>query len=268
MSKPVGRILVSNDDGIDAPGLQSTIKIAEQLSDEVWVIAPLEEHSGASHSLSLSKPLRMEERGARHFAIGGTPTDCVMVATRHLMKDYLPDLILSGVNWGQNIADDVSYSGTVAGAKEGTVFGIKSIAMSQAVLFSGEPGSWMPRFEVAEKHAPGLIEKLLDTDWAHETLININFPHVDINDNPQIRVVKQGKRDRSILGLEERVDPRGRSYFWYNFDRLVDENGQLVYTPGKDTDIEAITQGHIAITPLHMDHTSESLTENLLKIFG
>ena len=107
MSKPVNRILVSNDDGIDAPGLQTTIKIAEQLSDEVWVLAPMEAHSGAGHSLRLSKPLRMEERGPRHFAIGGTPTDCVMIATRYLMKDYLPDLILSGVNWGQNIAEDI-----------------------------------------------------------------------------------------------------------------------------------------------------------------
>lgn len=267
MSKSVGRILVTNDDGIDAPGLVSAVKIAEALSDDVWVFAPAEEMSGASHSLSLSKPMRVVEVGPKRFAVSGTPTDCVMVATRHMMRDNPPDLVLSGVNFGQNIAEDVSYSGTVAGAKEGTVFGIKSIAMSQAVLFSGEPGSWMPRFEVAEKHAPGLIEKLLDTDWAHETLININFPHVDINDNPQIRVVKQGKRDRSILGLEERVDPRGRSYFWYNFDRLVDENGQLVYTPGKDTDIEAITQGHIAITPLHMDHTQGEMAAELAVLF-
>ena len=267
MSKSVGRILVTNDDGIDAPGLVSAVKIAEALSDDVWVFAPAEEMSGASHSLSLSKPMRVVEVGPKRFAVSGTPTDCVMVATRHMMRVNPPDLVLSGVNFGQNIAEDVSYSGTVAGAKEGTVFGIKSIAMSQAVLFSGEPGSWMPRFEVAEKHAPGLIEKLLDTDWAHETLININFPHVDINDNPQIRVVKQGKRDRSILGLEERVDPRGRSYFWYNFDRLVDENGQLVYTPGKDTDIEAITQGHIAITPLHMDHTQGEMAAELAVLF-
>ena len=162
MSKPVGRILVSNDDGIDAPGLQSTIKIAQQLSDEVWVIAPLEEHSGASHSLSLSKPLRMEERGPRHFAIGGTPTDCVMVATRHLMKDYLPDLILSGVNWGKTSL--MMSAGTVAVAKEGTVSGIRSIAMSQTVSFADPNGFPDPRFEVAEKYAPEIIQKLLEVD--------------------------------------------------------------------------------------------------------
>ncbi|MGB1463624.1 MAG: 5'/3'-nucleotidase SurE [Parvibaculales bacterium] len=267
MAKPVGRILVTNDDGIDAPGLVSAVKIAETLSDDVWVFAPAEEMSGASHSLSLSKPMRVMEIEPKRFAVTGTPTDCVMVATRHVLRDNPPDLVLSGVNFGQNIAEDVSYSGTVAGAKEGTVFGIKSIAMSQAVLFTGNPGEWTPRFEIAEKHAPSLIEELLNTDWPKETLINVNFPHIDVNDNPQIRIVKQGKRDRSILGLEERTDPRGRSYFWYSFDRLVDENGDLVYTPGKGTDIEAIVQGHIAVTPLQMDQTQSDMAAELATIF-
>ena len=261
MSKPVNRILVSNDDGIDAPGLQTTIKIAEQLSDEVWVIAPMEEHSGASHSLSLSKPLRMEERGPRHFAIGGTPTDCVMIATRHLMRDYLPDLILSGVNWGQNIAEDISYSGTVAVAKEGTVSGIRSIAMSQTVFFGDPNGFPDPRFEVAEKYAPDIIRKLIQAEWKPGTLVNINFPHIEPDDQPQVRITKQGKRDRSILGIDARMDPRGRTYFWYDFERIISK-------PANGTDLEAIMQGDISITPLHMDHTSESLTENLLKIFG
>ena len=165
MAKPVGRILVTNDDGIDAPGLVSAVKIAKALSDDVWVFAPAEEMSGASHSLSLSKPMRVIEIEPKRYAVTGTPTDCVMVATRHVLRDNPPDLVLSGVNFGQNIAEDVSYSGTVAGAKEGTVFGIKSIAMSQAVLFTGKPGEWTPRFEIAEKHAPSLIEELLNTDW-------------------------------------------------------------------------------------------------------
>ena len=112
-----------------------------------------------------------------------------------------------------------------------------------------------------------MIEELLNLDWPKETLINVNFPHIDVDDNPQIRVVKQGKRDRSILGLEERTDPRGRNYFWYSFDRLVDENGDLVYTPGKGTDIEAIVQGHIAVTPLQMDHTQSEMAAALATIF-
>ncbi len=264
----IGRILVTNDDGIDAPGLVTAINIARALSDDVWVFAPAEEMSGASHSLSLAKPMRVMELGPKRYAVTGTPTDCVMVATRNVLRDNPPDLVLSGVNFGQNIAEDVSYSGTVAGAKEGTVFGIKSIAMSQAVLFTEEPGARMPRFEVAEKHAPAIIEKLLTLDWPKETLMNVNFPHIEIDDAPEIRIVKQGKRDRSILGLEERIDPRGQPYYWYSFDRLVDENGQMVYTPGKGTDIEAIIQGNIAITPLQMDHTHSAVAEQLTALFG
>jgi len=265
--RKIGRILVTNDDGIDAPGLVTAVKIAEQLSDDVWVFAPAEEMSGASHSLSLAKPMRVIEHGPKRYAVTGTPTDCVMVATRHVLRDNPPDLVLSGVNFGQNIAEDVSYSGTVAGAKEGTVFGIKSIAMSQAVVFTGEPGSVYPRFEIAEKHAPAIIEKLLTLDWPKETLMNVNFPHITLDDEPEIRIVKQGKRDRSILGLEERIDPRGHAYYWYCFDRLVDENGQMVYTPGEGTDIEAIVQGNIAVTPLQMDHTHSDVAAQLTALF-
>ena len=264
----IGRILVTNDDGIEAPGLISALKIAEALSDDVWVFAPAEEMSGASHSLSLAKPMRVMELAPKRYAVTGTPTDCVMVATRNVLRDNPPDLVLSGVNFGQNIAEDVSYSGTVAGAKEGTVFGIRSIAMSQAVMFTQEPGVRTPRFEVAEKHAPAIIEKLLTLDWPKETLMNVNFPHIEIDDDPEIRIVKQGKRDRSILGLEERIDPRGQPYYWYSFDRLVDENGQMIYTPGKGTDIEAVIQGHIAITPLQMDHTHNAVAEQLTALFG
>ena len=261
MSKPIGRILVSNDDGINAPGLVSSVKIAEQLSDEVWVVAPMDEKSGASHSLSLGHPLRMEQVDTRRYAIGGTPTDCVMVATRHLMRDYLPDLILSGVNWGQNIAEDISYSGTVAVAKEGTVFGIRSIAMSQTVSFADPNGFPDPRFEVAEKYAPDIILKLLEADWKAGTFVNVNFPHIEPHDTPQVRVTKQGKRDKSILGIDARMDPRGRTYFWYDFERIIS-------SPESGTDLEAIMQGDISVTPLHMDHTSASLTENLLKLFA
>ena len=260
MGKPVGRMLVSNDDGINAPGIKTTIKIAKALSDDVWVVAPAEEMSGASHSLSLSKPLRMKKLGPRRFAITGTPTDCVMVATRHLMKDKLPDLILSGVNFGQNIAEDVSYSGTVAVAKEGTLLGIPSIAMSQAINFADPIGAYLPKFEVAEKYAPAIIRNLLKLDWQKGTLININFPDVEPNQKPKARITKQGLRDKRILGLEARTEPHGNTYFWYRFERALS-------TPHKGTDIEAIMQGDISITPLHMDHTSASLTKKLAKLF-
>ena len=178
----------------------------------------------------------------------------------YLMKDNLPDLILSGVNWGQNIAEDISYSGTVAVAKEGTNMGIRSIAMSQTVSFADPNGFPDPRFEVAEKYAPEIIMKVLEADWKAGTLVNINFPHIDPEDEPKVRITKQGKRDKSILGLDVRLDPRGGTYFWYDFERVLS-------TPEEGTDLQAVMQGDISVTPLHMDHTSASLTENLLNLF-
>src|SRR6195952_4450630 len=125
------RILVTNDDGIHSPGLTVAENIARALSDDVWVVAPETEQSGASHSLTLASPLRLRQISERRFAVTGTPTDCVMMGCLHLLKDDMPTLILSGVNWGSNLADDVTYSGTIAGAMEGCALGIPSIALSQ-----------------------------------------------------------------------------------------------------------------------------------------
>src|ERR671912_1370947 len=145
------RILVTNDDGIHAPGLKSLERIARQLSDDVWVIAPETDQSGVSHSLSLNDPLRLREISDRHFAVKGTPTDCVIMGTRHIMHAARPDLVLSGVNRGQNVAEDVSYSGTVAGAIEGTILGVPSIALSQAY---GAGGRSSLKWQCAEHHGP------------------------------------------------------------------------------------------------------------------
>lgn len=257
MTKPVRRILVTNDDGIDAPGLKTARKIAQELSDDVWVVAPAEENSGASHSLSLTRPMRLVKRGPKKFAVSGTPTDCVAVALRHILFEDLPDLVLSGVNFGQNICEDVSYSGTVAGAKEGTVFGIKSVALSQAMSFDGKR---KVRFAVAERHGAGIIRKLISQDWPAGTLMNVNFPDVDPASPCEIVVTKQGKRDRQILRLSERRDPRDNPYFWYSFD-------QTPQSPPKGTDMQAIYNGQISITPLKMDHTDEALHRQLGKIF-
>ena len=260
MAGKIGRILVTNDDGIDAPGLRSSVKIAKQLSDDVWVVAPREEQSGASHSLSLNAPLRLIKRGVKRYAVTGTPTDCVMVATRSMLRDTPPDLILSGVNFGQNIAEDVSYSGTVSAAKEGTVFGIPSIAMSQALTFNPESFSRNVRFGVAEKNGAAIIRKLLSVGWPPDTLMNINFPDIDPNSKCQVRITKQGKRDQRLLCIEERMDPRNNPYFWYDFNRAISK-------PGKGTDIEAIMQGHVSITPLHMDHTANAMKRKLHTLF-
>ena len=258
MAKPVKRILVTNDDGINAPGLRAAIKIADELSDDVWVFAPLEEKSGASHSLSLTQPLRGIKKGAQKYAVTGTPTDCVMIATRHMLRDNPPTLVLSGVNFGQNIAEDVSYSGTVAGAKERTVFGIPSVALSQAISMDGRRKI---RFDVGVKHGANIIRKLLKLDWPQDTLMNINFPDIEPDTSCKVRITRQGKRDVRILCLEERFDPRNNPYYWYNFKR---ESIQA----GKGTDIEAILEGDISITPLKMDHTDTRVKRELSVLFG
>ena len=153
------RILCTNDDGIHAPGLKTLETIARQLSDDVWVVAPETDQSGVSHSLSLNDPLRLREISERHFAVKGTPTDCVIMGVRHLMHEHRPDLVLSGVNRGQNVAEDVSYSGTVAGAIEGTILGVPSIALSQAY---GPAGGGRVKWHCAEAHAAGIVRKVLE----------------------------------------------------------------------------------------------------------
>ena len=145
------RILLTNDDGIDSPGLYALREIAGQLSDDVWVVAPETNQSGASHSLSLHEPLRMRKIDDRAFAVRGTPTDSVIMGVRHVLKDKTPDLVLSGINRGANMAEDVTYSGTIAGAFEGNILGIRSIALSQA--FGFESGKAI-RWQTALAHAP------------------------------------------------------------------------------------------------------------------
>src|ERR1051326_7177444 len=151
------RILITNDDGIHAPGLEACKEIARALGGEIWVVAPEIDQSGVSHSLSLNDPLRLREIDERSFAVKGTPTDCVIMAARHIMPQK-PDLVLSGVNRGRNAAEDVTYSGTVAGAMEGAVLGIPSFALSQSYAFTTKHH---PYWDTAIKHAPGLIERVL-----------------------------------------------------------------------------------------------------------
>ena len=260
MTKLLKRILVTNDDGIDAPGLVTAVNIANQLSDDVWVFAPAEEKSGASHAISLAHPMRLVERGPQRFAITGSPADCVMVATRSMLKDNLPDLVISGVNFGQNIAEDVSYSGTVAGAKEGTIMGIPSFALSQAIHFMDKTFVYSPNFEIAEKYAADIIRKTLDMAWPEGTLMNINFPDISLEDTCEVRITKQGKRDKMLLDIEQRLDPRNNPYFWYNFTRAMS-----TAVPG--TDLEAIMQNHISVTPLQMNHTNIEMQQKMANLF-
>jgi 5'-nucleotidase len=257
------RILVTNDDGINAPGLGVAEKIARSLSEDVWVVAPETEQSGASHSLTLSQPLRLREVSERRFALTGTPTDCVMMAAAEILKDKKPDLLLSGVNRGGNIADDVTYSGTIAGAMEGTALGIPSIALSQSYGF--EEG-YRIRWECAERHGPETIKRLVEIGWPksdfgpEEVLMNVNFPDCDPGDVAGTEITAQGKRDMQTAKMERRVDLRGNPYFWVGFKRVRSN-------PDKGTDLRAIYEKRISITPLHLNLTEHAVLKRLKQAF-
>jgi 5'-nucleotidase len=209
------RILVTNDDGIHAPGLAVLETIARELSDDVWVIAPETDQSGVSHSLSLSDPLRLREISERHFAVKGTPTDCVILGIRHIMKEARPDLVLSGVNRGQNVAEDVTYSGTIAGAMEGTLLGIRSIALSQAY---GPKGRDDIKWQCAAHHGPLVIRRVLEIGIEDGILVNVNFP-IASRRGAGHRGRDAGPAQPGTLAIHERMDGRGNPYFWIGFAR-------------------------------------------------
>ena len=249
------RILVTNDDGIHGQGLVALEEIARTLSDDVWVVAPDEERSGAGHSLTLSYPLRYREIEKRRYEVTGTPTDCVVMAVRKIMPG-LPDLILSGVNRGQNIAEDVTYSGTIAAAMEGTSLGIKSIAMSQVVGMYNNGVD----FAVARKHGPEIVKKLNAMTFGPGTLINVNFPDCRADEVAGIDITMQGKRDQNYMLVDERMDARGMPYFWLGFAR---ERG----TPPAGTDLASVFNKRISVTPLHMNLTQIDALDTLRQIF-
>ncbi len=252
------RILVTNDDGIHAPGLVAMEAIAAQLSDDVWVVAPAEEQSGAGHSLTLSQPVRLRELGPRRFAVKGTPTDCVMLALGHVLKDHKPDLILSGVNRGGNLAEDVTYSGTVAAAMEGCLAGVRSVALSQ-VMADYTVGQ--EDFSVAVHFGADVLRRVQGIDWPERILINVNFPGVPVADVAGIRVTEQGFRDYGNIHLVKRTDPRGFPYFWHGFGREVD-------VPGHETDLKAMHERCVSVTPLHLDMTHRPTLAELRRVLA
>jgi len=252
------RILVSNDDGIHAPGLKVAEKIARALSDDVWIIAPETEQSGASHSLTLAHPLRIRKVSAKKYAVDGTPTDCVMMGVLHIMKDARPELVISGVNRGSNIADDVTYSGTIAAAMEGTVLGIPSVALSQAFSFDQHV---QVRWSAAEAFGPDVIRKLLAAGWPKEVLVNINFPDRTPDKVEGVRVTSQGKRDQATLAVDERIDARGNPYFWIGFKRILSN-------PPAGTDLRAIYDGYVSVTPLHLNLTEQATLAPFEAVLG
>lgn len=251
------RILVTNDDGIHAPGLDACARIAAALSDDVWVVAPETDQSGVAHSLSLNDPLRLRKVAAQRYAVKGTPTDCVIMAVRHVLIDNPPDLILSGVNRGQNIAEDVSYSGTVAGAIEGTILGIPSIALSQAF---GPQTRDNPSYQTAETHGPDVIRTLLAEGIPAGVLINVNFPDRAPDQVAGIAVTAQGRRDQKLMRIDPRKDGRGNDYFWIAFERRSADT-----VPGSD--LRALDEGRISVTPLRVEQTDEPMMTRLAQVF-
>jgi len=245
------RILLTNDDGIHAPGLAVLERMAARFSDDVWICAPTEEQSGAGHSLTLNRPVRLKQHDARRFSVSGTPTDAVTMALKKLLPGP-PDVILSGVNRGANLGDDVTYSGTVSAAFEGALAGVRSIALSQVYAREGA-GDEVP-FEAAEIWGERVLAPLLDAPFAPRTLVNINFPPVAAEKVRGIRVVRQGFHDYARGSVVEGKDPRGFHYYWFGLHGIE-------HTPGHATDLEAIADGYVAVTPFQLDFTHEgSLT--------
>ncbi|WP_265519019.1 5'/3'-nucleotidase SurE [Nitratireductor luteus] len=251
------RILLTNDDGIHAEGLAVLERMARTLSDDVWVVAPETDQSGFAHSLSLSEPLRMRKIDDRHFALRGTPTDCVIMAVNKVM-DAPPELILSGVNNGTNIADDVTYSGTVAGAMEGTLLGIRSIALSQAYDFTDD-ARYVP-WDVVETLGPDLLRKLVETELPQGVFLNVNFPNCPPEKVKGTQVTAQGKLVHG-LWIDERKDGRGFPYYWLRFGRKESEIR-------KGSDQAAVRDGYVSVTPLHLDLTAHEVRDRLAKAIG
>ncbi|WP_319531764.1 5'/3'-nucleotidase SurE [uncultured Cohaesibacter sp.] len=248
------RILLTNDDGINAPGLKVLEEIALSLSDDVWIVAPETEQSGMSHSLTLHDPLRMRKLGDKCFAVKGTPTDCVIMGVGHILPEK-PDLVLSGVNRGQNMAEDVTYSGTVAGAMEGAVLGVRSIALSQAYGWECKDGiDW----SCAREHGARVVKDLLKHDLPFQTLLNVNFPDCAPADVKGVVLTRQGQRDQAQLTVEPRKDTRGQSYFWLGFE------GRR-FEPLEGTDLYAIYNKQISVTPLNLDMTDHATLKELAK---
>jgi 5'-nucleotidase len=249
------RILVTNDDGIHAPGLDALAEIAGQLSSDVWIVAPEFNQSGAGHSLSINHPLRARQVSETKFAVEGTPTDCVLFAARHLLKDRKPHVVFSGVNRGTNMADDVTYSGTIAGAMEGCLLGIPSIAFSQAFVHP-HPVKW----GTATAHGADVARRILEMDWPRNIFVNVNFPDVVAASVKGIKVTRQGVRGFGGT-IIERTDPRGGAYYW------------IGYSPGEheldeESDLYAVRHGWISVTPLHLDLTHEATRRKLTAQFS
>ncbi|HBO85208.1 MAG TPA: 5'/3'-nucleotidase SurE [Deltaproteobacteria bacterium] len=239
-------ILVSNDDGVHSDGILRLAKVLKKLGD-VFIVAPDRERSAASHSLTLHRPLRVEKVGHNIYSVDGTPTDCINLAINGILPER-PDIVVSGINKGGNLGDDVTYSGTVSAAMEGTLMGIPSIAVSLV-------GHDNFDFKYAARFASKLVKYVISHNLPKDTLLNVNVPGLNNSEIKSYRITKLGKR---VYGdaIVEKTDPRGKKYYWVG-------GNNMKWTGGKDSDFEAIANGYISITPIHLDLTNYSALKEI-----
>lgn len=245
------KILLTNDDGIDAPGINILERIAASLADEVWIVAPATDKSGVANSVSLRKPVRMEPRGLRRYAVHGTPADCVALAIRHLMKNDLPDVLLSGVNNGSNIGFETVLSGTVGAAMTGVLLGIPSVALSQDRWQDAQP-DW----RIAEKFCQPVLSYLLRDGLSTEYCLNVNFPNVPEEAIRGICVSRQGIGKVKGLFVTPTTDPHGENYFWIRVEHGITDLPE-------QSEVAAVAGGYISVTPLTFERTYRDAWDNL-----
>ncbi|WP_158970817.1 5'/3'-nucleotidase SurE [Chachezhania sediminis] len=248
------RVLLCNDDGIEADGIRLLERLVNPHAAETWVVAPAEEMSGASHSISMHLPIRYRRVDDHHHAVKGTPTDCALMGIYEIMPEK-PTLLLSGINWGANLAEDLTYSGTASAAMEGALLGVPSVAMSLVHAF--EEVHWA----TAERFAPEVIAGILDAGIAPGTFVNVNFPPVAPDEVKGIRVCRLGQRPPGSFKPTRRTDARHKDYWWIEIMR-VDHD----VVPG--TDLEAIENGEIAVTPIQLDMTADRSMRALEQAFA
>lgn len=250
------RILLTNDDGINAPGIEVMESIARELSDDIWIVAPELEQSGKGRAISLTEFVRVRELDPRRFAVNGTPSDCVLIALDQLM-DQKPDLILSGVNAGQNIAEDTTFSGTIAAALFGMQHGVPSIALSQSKGFQN-PHSCP--WETPTAWGAKVLRPLIDKGWPEDLILNVNFPDRAPDEVAGIMMTRQGFRDERIIRTEAREDLRGNAYYWIGY------SGKLS-NPDEGTDLRAIYDGYVSVSPLQVDLTHDAFLTEMRETF-
>lgn len=254
-AKPNPRVLIVNDDGIDAPGILLLEEVVRQFTDDIWVVAPDEERSGAGHSLSLSYPIRVKQRDERHFAVKGTPTDCALLGVYELLGDKRPDLLLSGINRGPNLAEDITYSGTASAAIEGAMLGIPSIALSQIWSYQTQV-----HWDTARHYTAQILPQLLGLQWTQGSFVNVNFPHCPLDQVSGVRVTRQGMRPPGSFRPIPRIDERHVPYYWI---KIAFPDGGAA----EGNDLAAARDNAVSITPMQLDMTAHDQLGHFRTLF-